>query len=181
MFKQVIEYIMDTALKHKAVKQAKYQKRSYINAQNNNRYIQFIIEDDPFAQYLRESNVFTITYNIDILGFPTDEYSSLQIQSDAFQIGNEILKKIDRDGSISSYLTIWDYSFLSLSNFTDDNASGQRLTLELVVPTPVNICTLDDNFNDEPYVEETDKEIDLKDINPPSKENELILKPIKLK
>lgn len=180
MFKQIIDYLMETALKHKAVKQSKYQRRSLINAQNNNRYIQFIIEDDPFTQYIKTSNVFTITYNIDILGFPTKDYSSLQIQSDCFQIGNEILKKIDK-GEMSKYLSVWDYSFLSLSNFTDDNASGQRLTLELVVPNPVNLCTLNDNFDDEVEVEETDIELDLKDVNPPSNADELILRPIKLK
>jgi hypothetical protein len=29
------------------------------------------------------------------------------------------------------------------------------------MPSPVNLCTLDDNFNDEPYKDDEDKEIDI--------------------
>ena len=41
------------------------------------------------------------------------------------------------------------------------------------MPSPVNLCTLDDNFDDEPHEEEPDHEIDINvgeigniDINP---------------
>ena len=41
------------------------------------------------------------------------------------------------------------------------------------MPNPVNLCTLDENFNDEPYEDDEDSEIDINneeigdiDINP---------------
>ena len=44
------------------------------------------------------------------------------------------------------------------------------------MPSPVNLCTLDDNFNDEPYPEDKDNEIDL-DIE---EVGDIDLKPIHL-
>lgn len=180
MLKQLIEYIGNTALKHVAVKQFKYQKRIMINQQNNNGYIQFIIETDPFFQLLRSVNLFTVTLNIDILAFPTSEYSVLDCQNDCFTVGNEVLHYIDSDDLFMGQLSVWDYSFLALENFTDDNAAGQRLTVELVIPDPINLCTYMDNFNEDNMGVDVDTSIDLGEAYPPSKSNDLILNPIKL-
>lgn len=180
MLKQLIEYIGGVALKHVAVKQFKYQKRIMINQQNNNGYIQFIIETDPYFQLLRSVNLFTMTINIDILAFPTSEYSVLDCQNDCFTVGNEVLHYIDSDDLFMGQLSVWDYSFLALENFTDDNAAGQRITLELVIPDPINLCTYMDNFNEDDMGVDVDTSIDLGEAYPPSKSNELILNPIKL-
>lgn len=181
MLKQLIEYIGRVALKHVAVKEFKYQKRIMINQQNNNGYIQFIIETDPFFQLIKTANVYTLTLNIDILAFPRNDYSVLQCQSDCFTVGNEILYYITRDDEFLGQVNVWDYSFLALEGFTDDNAAGQRISLELVVPDPINICTYLDNFNEDDMQVEVDDSINLETAYPPSKSNELILNPIKLK
>lgn len=182
MFEQIINYILEIALRHKAVKYGKYQSRILINQQNNNAYMQVNVEDDPFFQLLvSQDNIFTVTLNLDILGFVTPEYSILQAQSDALQIGVELIAFIDQDETFRGQMSIHDYSFLGLSHFTDDNAAGQRLTLELRIPNPINLCTFLDNFDDEPDIMEIDKEIDLTDVNPPSSKNDLVLKPILLK
>ena len=44
------------------------------------------------------------------------------------------------------------------------------------MPSPVNLCTLDDNFNDEPYEDEPDNEIDLNN----GSIGDIDLKPIEL-
>lgn len=182
MFEQIIDYILECALKHKAVKYGKYQSRILINQQNNNAYMQVNIEDDPFFQLLTtQNNIFTLTINLDILGFTSDKYSILQAQSDALQIGVELISFIDQDRKFMGQMSIHDYSFLGLSHFTDDNAAGQRLTLELQIPNPINLCEYLDNFEDEPTIEPVDKDIDLTDINPPTSKNDLILRPIRLK
>lgn len=179
MFEQIMNYIGTTALKHVAVKQYKYQKRIMINQQDNNAYMQVVIEDDPYGQYIKESGVYTLTINIDVLGFPKDDTEILKIQSDAFQVASELIAYIDKDTTFMDRISVYDYSMLSISHFTDDNAAGQRLSLELVVPNPINLCTLDDNFSENiSYVEKD--ELELKDPNPESKANELVLKPIKL-
>ena len=75
-------------------------------------------------------------------------------------------------------LSVHDYSFLALDEFTDDRSAGQRLTLELIMPDPINLCTFMDNFLDEPkIIESDDKEIDLVG-QAPSEKNNLVLKPI---
>lgn len=183
MFEQIINYLISVALRHKAVNYAKYQNRSYINQQNNNGYYQVNINSDVYSQLLIsvQNQPFTVTINIDILGFPTKDHSVLQCQSDALQIGVEMIHFVRQDDTFMGMLEVHDYSFLALDDFTDDRSAGQRLTLELIVPDPVNLCTFLDNFLDEPkMIDKEDKEIDLVDVNPPSKANDLILKPILL-
>lgn len=182
MFKQLILYIINVALKHKAVKYSKYKNKIYTNAQNNNAYMQFNIDTDPYFQLLITSpnQPFTMTLNIDILSFPKDNYTVLDCQNDALQIGVEVIHYIAQDETFMGMLSIHDFSFLGLDEYTDDRAAGQRLTLEIVVPNPINLCTFMDNFSEEFIpVEKEDKEIDLVG-QAPSEKNNLVLKPILL-
>lgn len=73
MLEQIVNYIGSVGLKHKAVKTFKYQKRSLINQQNNNGYVELIIEDNAYLQQVITQNIFTATFNVDILGFPKDD------------------------------------------------------------------------------------------------------------
>lgn len=149
MYKEIIEYLLEIALRHKAVRTAKYQSRSLINQQNNNGYMQVIIEGDVYAQYILSSGIYTMTFNIDILDFINADNSPLEAHSDTFQVANEIISFIENDGKYKALISVYDYSMLTISHFTDDNAFGVRVTLELQVPNPVNECTLSDNFDDE--------------------------------
>lgn len=149
MFEEVINYILDVALHHKAIKTAKYKSRDLINQQNNNAYFQFIIEDSIYSQFYANSNTFNLSLNIDILGFVSSDNTALQCQSDAFQIGLEVISYIQNDELYQSLISLEDYSFLTLSRFTDDNCSGQRLTLELSLINPLDWCVLLDNFDEE--------------------------------
>ena len=121
----------------------------------------------------------TLTINIDILAFKTNEYTVVDAQSDTLQIGMEVIHFIEQDPYFMGNLSIYDYSFLGLDEYTDDRSAGQRLTLEVVIPDVTNLCTFLDNFLDEPKIIVTnDKDIDLIDVNPPSEANNLVLKPI---
>ena len=80
MLEQIVNYIGSVGLKHKAVKTFKYQKRSLINQQNNNGYVELIIEDNAYLQQVITQNIFTATFNVDILGFPKDDTEILGIQ-----------------------------------------------------------------------------------------------------
>lgn len=181
MLKQLIQYLIKIALMHKAVKYSKYKNKVYTNAQNNDAYMQFNIDTDPYAQLLISvpNQPFTLTLNIDILGFPTKDYTVLDCQSDALQIGVEFIFYVMQDDTFLGQLEIHDYSFLALDEYTDDRSAGQRLTLEIIIPNPINLCTYLDNFSEDFIPEENeDKEINLKDVNPPSEANNLVLRPI---
>lgn len=157
MYEYIINQILTMALRHKSVSEAKYQGKSYINAQNNNGYIQFIIEDNPYAQLLRSlpHQPLTLTVNIDVLAFPKKDYTVLNAQSDTAQVCYDVIAYLERQHD--KYMTPYDYSLLGLSDFTDDNAAGQRLTLEMIMPKPIDFCSLADNFDEEePTVEEKD-------------------------
>lgn len=181
MLKQLVQYIIDVALRHKAVYHAKYQNRIYTNAQGNNGYFQVNINTDSYFQLLVSvpNEPFTLTMNIDILGHPTSDFTVLDCQDAALTVGVQMLAFIANDEGWQNRLAVHDYSFLALDEFTDDSSAGQRLTVELIVPNPLDICTYMDEFDDEPKPQDIeDKEIDLTDVNPPSKANELELRPI---
>lgn len=181
MLKQLIQYFIKVALMHKAVMYSKYKNKVYTNAQNNDAYMQVNFDTDPYFQLLISvpNQPFTMTLNVDILGFPKNDYTVLDCQSDALTIGVEFIYYIMQDDTFFGQLEIHDYSFLALDEYTDDRSAGQRMTLEIIIPNPINLCTYLDDFSEDFIPEEkTDKDIDLIDVNPPSEANNLVLKPI---
>ena len=180
MYKDIVDYIGNIALKHIAVKSFKYQKRIMVNQQNNNSYMQFIIEDDTYLQYIKTANVFTATFNIDIIGQPKDDTDILNVQNDALQVGAEVIQYITNDDTYRNLISVSDYDFLTISHFTDDNSAGYRLSLELVIPNPVNLCEYLNNFSEDNIPVEAENPLDIINSKPDTKSNELVLQPIKL-
>lgn len=182
MINDIINIIQTTALKHIAVKSFKYQKRIMINQQGNNRYFQVILEDNMYMSNINEGK-FKCTANIDILGFPHKDGKTIisHIQDTAFSIAVALIWYINSNNQYQNIININNYDILTLSNFTDDNAAGVRLTLDLILPNPLNICTVYDDFDeDNMEVEDTDEII----VIPPYDEtniNNLNIHPIKLK
>ena len=182
MYNELIEYIAKVFLMHKAVKSCKYQDRILINAQNSNPYAQAVIESSgAYAQWLKTANVFTLTLNINTLGLPNDDFKICNIQSDCFQIGNEALAYIDNDPEYKNIISIYDYDFLSLDHYTDDNACGWRVSLELMSPDPVDLCINNDEFSEDNIPGEAVKRLDIINSKPVAKGSERVLKPIDLR
>lgn len=163
MLKDVIDIIKNASLRHKGVRTFRYQSDILNNAQNNHEYFQVYVDDISMHQLNITTNVFKAEFEIYILGFPTGESGStiLDIQNNAYTIACDIMAFIDTQEAYRGVLSVYDYSILTLSHYSDDNAAGVKLTLILEMPNPVNLCTLDDNFNDEPYEPEPDHEIDI--------------------
>lgn len=182
MLEQIINYIMESAIKHIAVNTVKYQSRILINAQNSNPNYQVVIEDDAYFQFIKTGNVNTLSLNIDILSHVGDDSEILNIQSTAFQIGSELLKYIETDEYFYSLIKIYDYDFLALSHFTDDDSAGMRISLQLVVPNPVDLCSYRDNFDeDKDFSVDKDESINLTpETDCGNDGNEITLNPIKL-
>ena len=183
MYKQLVEYIQNVALKHKAVHTTKYQKRSYVNQQNNDRYIQVIVEENPYFQSIITQNIFTATFNIDIIGQPKDDTETLEVQNLCFQVATEILAYIDQDQTFLGRLSIHDYDYLFISKWTDDVSCGVRMSLELVIPSPLNLCSFMDNFDENVEIVEKPT-LDLTQADkavPIDKKKESNLRPIKFK
>ena len=178
MLKDVIEIIKNAALRHKGVYTFRYQDKAYNNAQNNYRTYQVYVDDVSMHELNITTNIFKASFDLYILGQPNGESGNtiLDIQNNAYTIAVNIMAFIDSQEEFRGILSVYDYSILTLSHYSDDDSSGVKLSLVLEMPSPLNWCTLEDNFDDEPHEEEQDHEIDV----PTSDVGDLNINPIKL-
>ena len=165
MLKDIIEALRHVSLTHKGVYTFRYQGDDLNNAQNNYKGYQVYVDDISLHQLNITTNIFKVEFQIYVLGHPTGESGNtvLDVQNNAYTIAVDILGKIDSDDAYRGILGVYDYSILTLSHYTDDNAAGVKLSLVLQMPSPLNYCELDDNFDDEEHEEEQDHEIDVPD------------------
>ena len=163
MLKDVIDILKDISLRHKGVRTFRYQGDDLNNAQNNYKGFQVYVDDISHHQLNITTNIFKAEFQIYVLGHVDDENPVLEIQNDAYTIACDIMAYIDTKPEFYNVLSVYDYDILTLSRYTDDSTAGVKLSLVLQMPSPVNLCELDDNFNDEPYEDDPDREIDIND------------------
>ena len=179
MYKDLIEIIKDVCLRYKGVRTFRYQNVFLNNAKNNYATLQVYLSDVTHHN-LNISvlpNIFKMEATMYILDTPTKEPDSiLEVQDNAYNAALNILAKLDSLEGYEGILSVYDYNITTISHYTDDDSAGVMMSVELEIPVAVNLCELNDNFNDEPYSEPADKEIDL----PDRKEPEFELKKVKL-
>lgn len=180
MLKDIIEILKNVALRHKGVHTFKYQGKIYNNAQNNDRTFQVYCDDISMHELNITTNIFKSSFELYILAQPNGESGNtiLDVQNDAYTIAVNILAYLDTQEEYKGIVSVYDYSILTLSHYTDDDSSGVKLSLVLEMPSPLSWCTLDDNFNDEPYSGDTDTQITISGGT--SVNDELTITPIKL-
>lgn len=178
MLKDVIEALKHISLTHKGVYTFKYQGDDLFNAQNNYRGYQVYVDDISLHQLNITTGIFKVEFQVYVLGHPTGESGNtvLDVQNNAYTIACDIMAKIDTDEAYRGILSVYDYSILTISHFTDDSAAGIKLSLVLQMPSPLNLCELDENFDDEEHEEEPDHEIDV----PDNEVGDIDIRPIKL-
>ena len=178
MLKDVINILKDISLRHKGVRTFRYQGDKFNNAQNNYATFQVYVDDISLHELNITTNIFKAKFEIYILSQPdgTSGKTVLDIQNEAYTIACDIMAYIDNNEEFYNVLSVYDYSLLTLARYTDDQSSGVKLSLTLEMPNPVNLCTLDDNFNDEPYTPDEDHEIDV----PTEEVGDLTINTIKL-
>lgn len=177
MLLDVINILKDISLRHKGVRTFRYQGNDLNNAQNNYRGFQVYVDDVSLHELNITTNIFKAKFEIYILGHVDDDTTVLEVQNNAYTIACDIMAYIDTKQEFYGVLSVYDYSILTLSRYTDDSSAGVKLSLTLEMPSPVNLCSLDDNFNDEPYEDdEKDHEIDIND----NEVGEIEIKPIRL-
>ena len=181
MIKDIIDILKDTFLRHKGVKTFKYQEKAYNNAQNNHKALQVYVVDTSYHQFNLTTNLLKVEFEIYVLGQPEvkdDPDMILEIQDKAYTVACDAMAYIDEKDEYQGILDVYDYSIIVLSHYSDDDSSGVHLSLVLTVPSPVSLCTLDDNFNDEPYPEDPDEpEVE---IETPEPSEDIDITPIKL-
>jgi len=175
MLTDIINIIKDVSLRHKGVRTFKYQADKLNNAQNNYGTYQVYVDDVSLHQLNITTNIFKAEFEVYVLSQPdgTSGNTILDVQNNAYTIACDIMAYIDTQDAFQGILRVYDYSILTLSHYSDDDSAGVKLSLVLQMPSPVDLCTLDENFNDEPYSGDTDTEITINkdeigeiDINP---------------
>lgn len=178
MLKDIIEALRHVSLTHKGVYTFRYQGDDLNNAQNNYKGYQVYVDDISLHQLNITTGIFKVEFQVYVLGHPTSESGNtiLDVQNNAYTIACDIMAKIDSDEAYRGILSVYDYSILTLSHYTDDNAAGVKLSLVLQMPSPLNWCELDENFDDEEHEEEKDHDIDI----PTENIGDIDITPIKL-
>ena len=160
MLTEIINIIKNLALRHKGVRTFRYQGDDLNNQSGNYKGFQVYVDDISLHQLNITTNIFRTEFQIYILSTPENTPEAiLKAQDDAYTIAVDILAYIDTKSDYRGILSVYDYSILTLSHYTQNNSAGVKLSLVIETPNPVNLCSLDDNFNDEPYQDEPDNEI----------------------
>lgn len=148
----MIKLLFNLAREHKAVKAFRYArgggKGSGVDA------YPIVWVDDAVIRRKASNGVDNVTINFDVLLTVKRGQNKLQTdfnvedaQAKAYLIGRSFIQKID-----DTYKhTIQSYQSLSLSQYTDDDAAGQRFTITVTDTVPLDLCA---EFYD------PDKEID---------------------
>lgn len=176
MLKDVIEILKNASLRHKGVYTFRYQGDDLNNQQNNYKMYQVYVDDISLHELNITTNIFKVEFQIYILGFVNEDKTILDVQNDAYTIAVDLMAFIDSQDEFQGVLSVYDYSILTLSRYGDDSSAGVKLSLVLQMPSPLNWCTLSENFDDEPHEEEEDHKIDV-DTN---EVGDITINPIKL-
>lgn len=151
MLKEVITKLRDTFLMYKEVSTFRYQDKLLNNAQGNYKPFQVYLDTTSHHRLNITTNIFIAEFEIYILAIPEDN-NILDIQDTAYDIACNVMAKIDNESL--PYLSVYDYSILTVDHMTDDDSAGVKLSLQLQIPSPVDLCTYEDDF--EPYIPEPD-------------------------
>lgn len=178
IYKQVTNIIIDTLKRFKGVNFVRYSGDDLNNQQNNYKTIQCYIDDVTHHQFNLTQNICKVEYNIYILGFAEDGTpdSILDVQDKCYDVALYTLAYLDVNDEFQGIVSVYDYDILTLSRYTEQSNAGVKLSIVLTIPNGVNLCELDEHFNDEPYPEDEDHEIDIND----DEVGEIDLNPIKL-
>ena len=154
--------IIDTLSRFKGVNYVKYTGDDLINQQNNYKTLQCWVDDVSFHQFNLTQNIAKVEYQIYILGFAdgTSGNTVLDVQDKCYDVALYTLAYLDTKEEFRGIVSLYDYSILTLSRFTEQSNAGVKLSLVLTIPNGVNLCELDEHFG-EPYTPEPDHEIDI--------------------
>lgn len=174
----LIDSIKEVAEHIKGIQFFKYEGVDKINAQNNNHTIQVWVEDDIYTEYLVTKDIVKMSINIDILDKLNQGELKENIHDNTYKIAIVLLKLLEN--KFLDKISIYDYSIMTISDYTDDELYGVRLSVSLFMPSPIDVCNIDD-FLDElnEYYRQEENEIE---INVPKIDiNNININPIKVK
>lgn len=160
-YKEIVDTLVGILSRYKGVNYVNYIGDDLINQQQNHKTIQCWIDNITFSQYNLTTNVNKMEFQIYILGFAdgTSGNTVLDVQDKCYTLAVNVLTYIDNTPSLANLMNVYDWSILTLDRYSEQSNAGVKLSLVLNTVSPVNLCEYVDEFNDEPYTPEQDKEI----------------------
>lgn len=162
-YKQIVDTLVGVLSRFKGVNYVRYTGDDLINQQNNNKPIQCWIDNISLSQYNLTTNINKMSFEVYILGFAdgTSGNTVLDVQDVCYNVAVNFLTYIDNMPQFQNLISLYDWSILTLDRFSDDSNAGVKLSVVLNAVSPINLCEFESWFNDEPYPEEEDNEIDV--------------------
>jgi len=167
MLKEIIGVLKDCFTRFKDVNTFIYQSDSLNNAQNNFKAFQVYVDDVTDSKLNITDGTFTFECFIMILSPVGKGQTILDVQDTAYTIAATVVETLDIRPEYQGVLRVHDYSIMTSSHVTDDDAAGVRLDLVLEVPNPAQLC--DESVWGDPIVDPVIKPIDVKPIKLPTK------------
>lgn len=167
MLKEIIDILKDCFTRYKAVNTFRYQSESLNNAQNNYKGFQVYVDDVTDSKLNISDSTFTFECFIMILSPVGKGQTILDVQDTAYTIAATVVETLDIRPEYQGVLRVRDYSIMTSSHVSDDDAAGVRLDLVLEVPNPALLC--DESVWGEPKTDPVIKPIDVKPIKLPTK------------
>ena len=177
MINSIIRTFYNISREHVLVRQFKYDRLSKGSGIGEENHPLVFLEDPIYVSdsTLNDGSV-RCTVNFDVVMTPQafENYNRRQLtpeecQTVAHSIAlNFVAKLRDISNNYEEYdeeeyntsIRVISYSFMTLRNWYDNNASGVRCTMMISVDNPINYCDLDEHFN-------PDKEFDMGDLLQP--------------
>lgn len=162
-YKQIVDTLVGVLSRFKGVNYVRYTGNDLINQQNNNKPIQCWIDNISLSQYNLTTNINKMSFEVYILGFAdgTSGNTVLDVQDVCYNVAVNFLTYIDNMPQFQNLISLYDWSILTLDRFSDDSNAGVKLSVVLNAVSPINFCEFESWFNDEPYPDEQDHEIDV--------------------
>lgn len=152
MINSIIDIFHTQARQHKALK-AFYYNRNYELGSGKDHYPLLWLEDPLTGQ--NRGNVFSNSVNFSILLLPDKEHSTAKLQNLAFSMGLNIIERIKKHANELGVSVQPDWSYLTLSNYYDDNACGCRFSVNFTQANMQDLCLIDEQFDADKQFEET--------------------------
>lgn len=152
MIETIINIFRELARTHKTIKSFYYNKNYELGAGNEPHPLLWL-EDPIMGNNVGvNGSVFSNSVNFSVLFVPDTEHTTEQLQSLAFSIGLNMIEKIKQDKE--SYFTIKpDWTYLTLSDYYDNNSVGCRFSCNLITKNISNLCLLPEQFDDNKQLE----------------------------
>lgn len=146
MITGIIDIFKQQARQHKAVK-AFYYNRNYELGSGKDIYPLLWLEDPITGR--NHNNTFTGSVNFSMLFLPDDGRTVAQLQSLAFSIGLNIIERIKKHGNELGITIVPDWSYLTLSDYYDDNTCGCRFSVNFTQANMQDLCLIEEQFDPE--------------------------------